>query len=166
VFIIIILMQLLCIYLLFYLFIYLSIYFNYTWVLPVGVATTVACNTGITHSKCSVLLCPVVLAGDALEYLNLALKDGGVSVTMNLGNGRLELHIKPNRVRFDDNQWHKVTVHRKVQEVGAICMPLFDWLMSLGTGTFSPNVLSVAPLLTFSTYMYTFMHTYIHTHTN
>jgi len=39
---------------------------------------------------------------------------------MNLGNGRLELQIKPNKVRFDDNQWHKVTVHRKVQEVGII----------------------------------------------
>nr|CAD7588017.1 unnamed protein product [Timema genevievae] len=54
--------------------------------------------------------------GDDMDYLNLALKDGGVTLTMNLGNGKLEMSIKPNKVRFDDNQWHKVTVHRKVQE--------------------------------------------------
>ncbi|KAJ9589946.1 hypothetical protein L9F63_016930, partial [Diploptera punctata] len=58
--------------------------------------------------------------GDGLDYLNLALKDGGVTLTMNLGNGRLEMQIKPNKVRFDDNQWHKVTVHRKVQEISAV----------------------------------------------
>ncbi|EFN61331.1 hypothetical protein EAG_01299, partial [Camponotus floridanus] len=29
--------------------------------------------------------------------------------------GRLDLHIKPVKVRFDDNQWHKIVVHRKVQ---------------------------------------------------
>ena len=66
--------------------------------------------------------------GDGVDYLNLALKDGGVTLTMNLGNGRLELQIKPNKVRFDDNQWHKVTVHRKVQEVGLICLFLFSFL--------------------------------------
>nr|CAD7425074.1 unnamed protein product [Timema monikensis] len=54
---------------------------------------------------------------DDMDYLNLALKDGGVTLTMNLGNGKLEMSIKPNKVRFDDNQWHKVTVHRKVQEL-------------------------------------------------
>ncbi|GFG40457.1 hypothetical protein Cfor_03909, partial [Coptotermes formosanus] len=58
--------------------------------------------------------------GDGLDYLNLALKDGGVTLTMNLGNGRLEMQIRPNKVRFDDNQWHKVTVHRKVQEISAV----------------------------------------------
>ncbi|XP_063235605.1 neurexin 1 isoform X2 [Bacillus rossius redtenbacheri] len=58
--------------------------------------------------------------GDELDYLNIALRDGGLSVSMNLGNGKLEMSIKPNRVRFDDNQWHKVTVHRKVQEISAV----------------------------------------------
>lgn len=36
---------------------------------------------------------------------------------MTLAKGRLDLHIKPARVRFDDHQWHKIVVHRKVQEV-------------------------------------------------
>jgi hypothetical protein len=75
------------------------------------------------------------LTGDGLDYLNLALKDGGVTLTMNLGNGRLEMQIKPNRVRFDDNQWHKVTVHRKVQEVRESCMSQFYWLMN-----FNPDI--------------------------
>lgn len=60
------------------------------------------------------------VAGDGTDYLNLALRDGGVVLTMNLGNGKLEMQIKPNRVRFDDNQWHKLTVHRKVQEVSLV----------------------------------------------
>lgn len=55
--------------------------------------------------------------GDGDDFLNLFLKDGGVTLSMNLGNGKLDVQIKPNRVRFDDNQWHKLTVHRRVQEV-------------------------------------------------
>ncbi|XP_046687748.1 neurexin-3-like isoform X2 [Homalodisca vitripennis] len=39
---------------------------------------------------------------------------------MSLGNGKLDVLIKPIRVRFDDNQWHKVTVHRRVQEISAV----------------------------------------------
>lgn len=55
--------------------------------------------------------------GHNTDYLNLALRDGGVSLTMGLANGKQEMHIKPARVRFDDHQWHKVTVHRRIQEV-------------------------------------------------
>lgn len=40
-----------------------------------------------------------------------------MAVGMTLAKGRLDLHIKPVRVRFDDNQWHRIIVHRKVQEV-------------------------------------------------
>lgn len=57
------------------------------------------------------------LSGHGTDYLNLALRDGGVSLTMGLANGKQEMHIKPARVRFDDHQWHKVTVHRRIQEV-------------------------------------------------
>ena len=39
---------------------------------------------------------------------------------MTLAKGRLDLHIKPVRIRFDDNQWHKIIVLRKVQEVNEI----------------------------------------------
>jgi neurexin len=59
-------------------------------------------------------------SGHGTDYLNLALRDGGVSLTMGLSNGKQEMHIKPSRVRFDDHQWHKVTVHRRIQEVSDI----------------------------------------------
>lgn len=59
----------------------------------------------------------IILLGHDTDYLNLALRDGGVSLTMGLANGKQEMHIKPARVRFDDHQWHKVTVHRRIQEV-------------------------------------------------
>lgn len=58
-----------------------------------------------------------LFSGDGLDYLNLALKEGGVILSMSLGNGKLDLQVKPNKIRFDDNQWHKITVHRKIQEV-------------------------------------------------
>ncbi|XP_055385088.1 neurexin-1 isoform X9 [Condylostylus longicornis] len=58
--------------------------------------------------------------GHGSDYLNLALRDGGVSLTMGLANGKQEMHIKPSKVRFDDHQWHKVTVHRRIQEISSI----------------------------------------------
>ncbi|GBP40763.1 Neurexin-3 [Eumeta japonica] len=57
--------------------------------------------------------------GHEADYLNLAVRDGGVSLTMGLGNGKQEMHIKPARTRFDDHQWHKLTVHRRIQEFGS-----------------------------------------------
>lgn len=59
-------------------------------------------------------------SGHGTDYLNLAIRDGGVSLTMGLANGKQEMHIKPARVRFDDHQWHKVTVHRRIQEISSI----------------------------------------------
>ncbi|XP_051160690.1 neurexin-1 [Leptopilina boulardi] len=59
-------------------------------------------------------------SGEGGDYLTVSLKDGGAAVGMTLANGRLDLHIKPARVRFDDNQWHKIIVHRKVQEISSI----------------------------------------------
>ncbi|XP_043461803.1 neurexin-3b isoform X3 [Leptopilina heterotoma] len=59
-------------------------------------------------------------SGEEGDYLTVSLKDGGAAVGMTLANGRLDLHIKPARVRFDDNQWHKIIVHRKVQEISSI----------------------------------------------
>lgn len=58
--------------------------------------------------------------GHGTDYLNLAIRDGGVSLTMGLSNGKQEMHIKPARVRFDDHQWHRVTVHRRIQEISSI----------------------------------------------
>lgn len=58
--------------------------------------------------------------GHGTDYLNLALRDGGVSLTMGLANGKQEMHIKPAKIRFDDHQWHKVTIHRRIQEISSI----------------------------------------------
>lgn len=55
--------------------------------------------------------------GSANNYLNVGIVTGGVTVTMRLGSGTLDMFIKPNRIRFDDNQWHKISVTRKVQGV-------------------------------------------------
>ena len=52
--------------------------------------------------------------------MNLALRDGGIVLTVKLGSSTLEKVVKPTKVRFDDNQWHKVLVHRKVSEVSLI----------------------------------------------
>uniref|UniRef100_A0A0C9QZT5 NRX3A_1 protein n=4 Tax=Fopius arisanus TaxID=64838 RepID=A0A0C9QZT5_9HYME len=59
-------------------------------------------------------------SGEGLDYLTVSLRDGGAAVSMTLANGRLDLHIKPTRIRFDDNQWHKIIVQRRVQEISSI----------------------------------------------
>ncbi|XP_067134301.1 neurexin 1-like isoform X3 [Centruroides vittatus] len=51
------------------------------------------------------------------DFLSLSLRDGGIVLTVNLGSGSLEKTVRPAKVRFDDNQWHKVLVHRKVREI-------------------------------------------------
>lgn len=55
--------------------------------------------------------------GNEEDYLNVAIKDGGISVLMKVTTGKLDMYIKPNRVRFDDYRWHKVSVHRRIKEV-------------------------------------------------
>ena len=61
--------------------------------------------------------------GDGEDYLNLALKDGGISLSINLGSGTLDTGIgqissdKKKSVRFDDDQWHHVYIKRVAQEV-------------------------------------------------
>lgn len=56
--------------------------------------------------------------GDAEDdYLLLALRDAGVTLTLKLGSVVQEKTVKPSKVRFDDNQWHTVTVARKIREV-------------------------------------------------
>ena len=54
-------------------------------------------------------------SGDSNDFLSLALKDGGVTLTVNLGSGRLDTEIKPKR--FNDDQWHHVVVSRIAREV-------------------------------------------------
>lgn len=71
------------------------------------------------------LLVSFLITGEGDDYLTVSLRDGGAAVGMTLAKGRLDLHIKPARVRFDDNQWHKIVVHRKVQEVIIIFLNYF-----------------------------------------
>lgn len=72
-----------------------------------------------------------------MDYLNVAIKDGCLSLTMGLANGKQEMQIKPNKVRFDDNQWHKVSVHRRIQEV---CTTLQRQRTSLHSFSFKINI--------------------------
>ena len=56
-------------------------------------------------------------AGDQNDYLSLAIKDGGVSLSINLGNGRLDTGIRNRVIRFDDDVWHNVVITRVAQKV-------------------------------------------------
>lgn len=55
--------------------------------------------------------------GNTDDYLNVVIKDGGISVQMKVTTGKLDMYVKPNRVRFDDYRWHKVSVRRHIKEV-------------------------------------------------
>lgn len=57
------------------------------------------------------------LIGNGLDYMNLALQDGGVALTVQLGIGKLDTQIKTDSVRFDDNEWHHVLVSRESSKV-------------------------------------------------
>ena len=70
----------------------------------------------------------ISMIADGEDYLALTLRDGAVTLGINLGSGKLDVQIRPPKVRFDDNQWHKVTIHRKTQEV---CMKDTNKLMFL-----------------------------------
>ena len=49
--------------------------------------------------------------------MHLGLKDGRVSLTVQLGAGKLDTDIGPEGARFDDNAWHHVRVQRRSSEV-------------------------------------------------
>ena len=55
--------------------------------------------------------------GDGKEYMNVALKGGGLLVTVDMGGDPLEVNLKPDKVRLDDNQWHTIVINRRVKEV-------------------------------------------------
>lgn len=61
----------------------------------------------------------LLYTGKGEDHLLIALKDGGITLIIHLGSSSVEKVLKPAKVRFDDNQWHKVLVHRKVREVSA-----------------------------------------------
>ncbi|KAJ8308949.1 hypothetical protein KUTeg_013823 [Tegillarca granosa] len=51
------------------------------------------------------------------DYMNVALKNGGIIVTVNLGSGGYQGEIRPDRLSFDDNQWHHLRVTRETREI-------------------------------------------------
>lgn len=74
-------------------------------------------NDIITIKMCVLMY----FSGDgSSNYLNVGIVTGGITVTMRVGIGSLDMFVKPNRIRFDDNQWHKILVTRKIQGVSAI----------------------------------------------
>lgn len=59
----------------------------------------------------------VYLTGDENDYLSLAIKDGAVSLSINIGNGRLDTGIRNRVIRFDDDVWHNVIITRVAEQV-------------------------------------------------
>ena len=61
----------------------------------------------------------MVISGANGDYINIALREGGISISINLGAGLFETDIHPHHgtVRFDDNEWHKLAITREAREV-------------------------------------------------
>uniref|UniRef100_A0A3P8YKV3 Neurexin 3a n=1 Tax=Esox lucius TaxID=8010 RepID=A0A3P8YKV3_ESOLU len=55
--------------------------------------------------------------GKSADYVNLALKDGAVSLVINLGSGAFEAIVEPVNGKFNDNTWHDVKVTRNLRQV-------------------------------------------------
>ncbi|XP_055018496.1 neurexin-1a isoform X10 [Boleophthalmus pectinirostris] len=55
--------------------------------------------------------------GKSADYVNLALKNGAVSLVINLGSGAFEALVEPVAGKFNDNDWHDVKVTRNLRQV-------------------------------------------------
>ncbi|XP_052348035.1 neurexin-1a-like isoform X19 [Oncorhynchus keta] len=55
--------------------------------------------------------------GKSADYVNLALKNGAVSLVINLGSGAFEALVEPVNGKFNDNSWHDVKVTRNLRQV-------------------------------------------------
>ncbi|XP_023808956.1 neurexin-3b isoform X6 [Oryzias latipes] len=58
--------------------------------------------------------------GKSADYVNLALKDGAVSLVINLGSGAFEAIVEPVNRKFNDNSWHNIKVTRNLRQVVTI----------------------------------------------
>uniref|UniRef100_A0A4W3JB44 Laminin G domain-containing protein n=1 Tax=Callorhinchus milii TaxID=7868 RepID=A0A4W3JB44_CALMI len=61
----------------------------------------------------------ILHTGKSADYVNLALKDGAVSLVINLGSGAFEALVEPVNGKFNDNAWHEVKVTRNLRQVMA-----------------------------------------------
>ncbi|XP_077179475.1 neurexin 3 isoform X6 [Paroedura picta] len=64
----------------------------------------------------------ILHTGKSADYVNLALKDGAVSLIINLGSGAFEAIVEPvsDRGKFNDNIWHEVKVTRNLRQHSGI----------------------------------------------
>ncbi|XP_060118956.1 neurexin 3 isoform X7 [Heteronotia binoei] len=64
----------------------------------------------------------ILHTGKSADYVNLALKDGAVSLIINLGSGAFEAIVEPvsDRGKFNDNSWHEVKVTRNLRQHSGI----------------------------------------------
>ncbi|XP_010281217.1 PREDICTED: neurexin-1, partial [Phaethon lepturus] len=58
--------------------------------------------------------------GKSADYVNLALKNGAVSLVINLGSGAFEALVEPVNGKFNDNAWHDVKVTRNLRQHSGI----------------------------------------------
>ncbi|XP_005724921.1 neurexin 3b isoform X7 [Pundamilia nyererei] len=58
--------------------------------------------------------------GKSADYVNLALKDGAVSLVINLGSGAFEAIVEPVNGKFNDNSWHDIKVTRNLRQQSGI----------------------------------------------
>nr|XP_023695411.1 neurexin-1a-like isoform X10 [Paramormyrops kingsleyae] len=58
--------------------------------------------------------------GKSADYVNLALKNGAVSLVINLGSGAFEALVEPVNGKFNDNEWHDVKVTRNLRQHAGI----------------------------------------------
>ncbi|XP_055018497.1 neurexin-1a isoform X11 [Boleophthalmus pectinirostris] len=58
--------------------------------------------------------------GKSADYVNLALKNGAVSLVINLGSGAFEALVEPVAGKFNDNDWHDVKVTRNLRQHSGI----------------------------------------------
>ncbi|KAK7819947.1 hypothetical protein U0070_007639 [Myodes glareolus] len=59
----------------------------------------------------------ILHTGKSADYVNLALKDGAVSLVINLGSGAFEAIVEPVNGKFNDNAWHDVKVTRNLRQL-------------------------------------------------
>ncbi|KAG7277466.1 hypothetical protein CRUP_010614 [Coryphaenoides rupestris] len=59
----------------------------------------------------------ILHTGKSADYVNLALKNGAVSLVINLGSGAFEALVEPVNGKFNDNDWHAVKVTRNLRQV-------------------------------------------------
>uniref|UniRef100_A0A672HGU2 Neurexin 3a n=1 Tax=Salarias fasciatus TaxID=181472 RepID=A0A672HGU2_SALFA len=75
----------------------------------------------------------ILHTGKSADYVNLALKDGAVSLVINLGSGAFEAIVEPVNGKFNDNSWHDVKVTRNLRQQTGIGFAMVNKLHCLVT---------------------------------